>query len=60
MTGGTTQGLGRYATGVFPMFMEIASDRRVRRWRLIVLVVSAVLLALVGGWTAMGVTAVLG
>jgi hypothetical protein len=60
ITGGTTQGLGRYATGVFPIFMEIASDRRVRRWRLTVLVVSAVLLALVGGWTAMGATAVLG
>jgi hypothetical protein len=60
LTGGVTQGLGRYATGVFPIFMEISSDRRVRRWRLLVLIVSAVLLALVGAWTVLGATAVLG
>jgi len=60
ITGGVMQGIGRYATGVFPIFMEIASDRRIRGWRLPVLIVSAVLLALVGAWTYLGATVVLG
>jgi hypothetical protein len=59
LTGGVVQASGRYAASVFPIFMEISSDRRVRRWRLPVLVVSVVLLALVSAWIVLGVTAVL-
>jgi hypothetical protein len=57
ITGGTTQALARYATTLFPIYMEVATDRKVRRIRLAVLVAMTALLALVGAWVALDVKA---
>ena len=59
ITGGSTIALGRYATAAFPLFMEPAMDRRLRGWRLGLLMVSTALLALVGAWIILGSEAVI-
>jgi hypothetical protein len=59
LLGSTLISIGRYATAAFPVPVLLATDRRLRRLRLPILVASTALLAGVAAWTGLGIRGVL-
>jgi hypothetical protein len=57
--GASTIALGRYAVVTFPVAIAFATHRRLRRYRVALLVVMTALLFGVGAWTALGIRAVM-